>query len=236
MNGERYHKKYHYDKEVMKYVTPREAANTLGVSTRTLSRWSEEGKIKTIKTEAGQRRYDLAGYKEQKSLTTESFRSSTVLYARVSTSSQRDDLFRQTEALTSSYPGCEVVAEIGSGLNFRRRKLNAILERIINRDIQLLVVAHSYRLARFGFDLIEWLCERFGCKILVLYQQKYSRETELVQDMLSVVHCFSSRLYGLRKYEKKLRRDPEIPKQKTSLAEVDSQTSTQLCEKNSSLS
>jgi predicted site-specific integrase-resolvase len=124
-----------------------------------------------------------------------------------------------------------VITEIGSGLNFRRRKLNTILERIINGDIQLLVVAHKDRLARFGFDLIEWLCERFDCKIVVLYQQKYSPETELVQDILSVVHYFSSRLYGLRKYEKQLRADPEIQKQKTSLAEVDSKTSTQLCEK-----
>lgn len=199
----------------MPYVTPREAANALGVNPRTLARWSEDGKIKAIKTEAGQRRYDLASYLKQKSGITEPDRASTVLYARVSTSSQKDDLCRQTEALTTSYPGCEVVTEIGSGLNFRRRKLNAILERIIDGNIQCLVVAHKDRLARFGFDLIEWFCEKFGCKIVVLYPQKYSPETELVQDMLSVVHGFSSRLYGLRKYEKQLRTDPEIQKQKT---------------------
>lgn len=87
------------------------------------------------------------------------------------------------------------------GLNFKRRKLNAILEGIISGDIQCLVVAHKDRLARFGFDLIEWLCEKFDCKLVVLYQQKYSPQAELVQDVLSVVHCFSSRLYGLRKYE-----------------------------------
>ncbi|MFB8792747.1 MAG: IS607 family transposase [Microcoleus sp.] len=220
----------------MPYVTPREAANLLGVSTRTLARWSEDGKIPTFKTEAGQRRYDIAGYLKQKSDPTEPVRSSTILYARVSTSSQRDDLQKQIEALTTSYPGCEVITEIGSGLNFRRRKLNAILERIISGDIQLLVVAHKDRLARFGFDLIEWLCERFDCKIVVLYQQKYSPETELVQDMLSVVHCFSSRLYGLRKYEKKLRTYPEIQKQKTALAKIDSETNAQFCEENPGLS
>ena len=220
----------------MPYVTPREAANLLGVSTRTLARWSEDGKIPTFKTEAGQRRYDIARYLKQKSAPTEPTRSSTILYARVSTSSQRDDLQRQTEALTTSYPGCEVITEIGSGLNFRRSKLNAILERIISGDIQLLVVAHKDRLARFGFDLIEWLCERFDCKIVVLYQQKYSPETELVQDMLSVVHCFSSRLYGLRKYEKKLRADPEIQKQKTALTEIDSETNAEFCEENPGLS
>src|SRR4028118_352170 len=156
-----------------------------------------------------------AEYLKQKSGKTELARPSTVLYARVSTSSQRDDLKRQTEALTTSYPGSEVITEIGSGLNFRRRKLKAILERIISGDIQCLVVAHKDRLARFGFDLIEWLCEKFDCKLVVLYQQKYSPQAELVQDMLSVVHGFSSRVYGLRKYEKQLREDSRSEEQKT---------------------
>ncbi|XZO00726.1 MAG: IS607 family transposase [Microcoleus sp.] len=220
----------------MPYVTPREAANALGVNPRTLARWSEDGLIKVIKTPAGQRRYDIAEYLKQKSGTTELARPSTVLYARVSTSSQRDELKRQTEALTTSYPGCEVITEIGSGLNFRRRKLNTILERIIGGDIQCLVVAHKDRLARFGFDLIEWLCEKFDCKVVVLYQQKYSPETELVQDMLSVIHCFSSRLYGLRKYEKKIREDPEIQKQKTALTENDGEITAELYEESPSLS
>ncbi|XZO02378.1 MAG: IS607 family transposase [Microcoleus sp.] len=220
----------------MPYVTPREAANALGVNPRTLARWSEDGLIKVIKTPAGQRRYEIAEYLKQKSGTTELARPSTVLYARVSTSSQRDELKRQTEALTTSYPGCEVITEIGSGLNFRRRKLNTILERIIGGDIQCLVVAHKDRLARFGFDLIEWLCEKFDCKVVVLYQQKYSPETELVQDMLSVIHCFSSRLYGLRKYEKKIREDPEIQKQKTALTENDGEITAELYEESPSLS
>jgi predicted site-specific integrase-resolvase len=71
---------------------------------------------------------------------------------------------------------------------------------------------------------------------MVLYQQKYSPEAELVQDLLSVVHCFSSRLYGLRKYEKKLRADPEIQKQKTALPEICSETNAQFGEENSGLS
>jgi predicted site-specific integrase-resolvase len=85
-------------------------------------------------------------------------------------------------------------------------------------------------------SLIEWLCEKFDCKLVVLYQQKYSPQAELVQDMLSVVHCFSSRVYGLRKYEKQLRQDSEIQKQKTTLTEIDSEVSAELCEKNSGLS
>ncbi len=94
-------------------------------------------------------------------------------------------------------------------------------------DIQMLVVAHRDRLARFGFDLIEWLCSQFGCTVVVLYQQKHSPQTELVQDMLSIVHCFSARLYGLRKYEKQLRQDQEIQTQIQAQSEqVEVQTAT----------
>lgn len=208
----------------MSYVTPREAARLLGVNSRTLSRWEESGKIKAVKTPSGQRRYDIDSYiKEQSTGNTDEFATRTVLYARVSTHSQRDDLVRQTAALTERYPSGEVITEVGSGLNFRRRKLLAILERVIRGDIQMLVVAHKDRLARFGFELIEWLCEQFGCTVVVLYQQKHSPQTELMQDMLSVVHCFSSRLYGLRKYEKKLREDPEIQAQKAPLTQEDGQ-------------
>lgn len=199
----------------MQYVTPKQAARALGVHVKTLARWETEGKIKAVKTPAGQRRYDLEAYlKANPSTTTnDTTRTTTVLYARVSTNNQRNDLTRQAAALTERYPGCEVVTEVGSGLNFRRRKLLAILERVIRGDIQMLVVAHRDRLARFGFELIEWLCAQFGCTVVVLYQQKHSPQTELVQDMLSVVHCFSARLYGLRKYERKLREDQEIQTQ-----------------------
>jgi putative resolvase len=110
------------------------------------------------------------------------------------------------------------------------------LERIIGGDIQLLVVAHKDRIARFGLYFIEGLCEKFDCKIVVLYQQKYSPEIELAQDILSIVHCFSSRLYGGPKSEKKLRTDPEIQKQKTALTEIDGETNAQFCEESPGLS
>jgi predicted site-specific integrase-resolvase len=192
----------------MRYVTPKQAAQHLGVHPATLARWEREGKIFALKTAAGQRRYDLDAYLAS---TTDAVRDTrTVLYARVSTHSQRDDLNRQVEALAERYPGCEVITEVGSGLNFRRRKFLALLERVIAGDVTMLVVAHKDRLARFGFDLVEWLCGKNGCELLVLYQQKHSPQDELVQDMLSVIHCFSSRLYGLRKYEKKFREDAEL--------------------------
>src|SRR4028118_991367 len=196
-----------------KFVKPNEAANTLRVCLRTLRRWEAEGKINTIKTPSGQRRYDIEKFIKEES--EDGRRRATVIYARVSTRPQLGDLHRQVERLSTLYPSAEVIKEVAGGLNLRRKGLLSLLGRVLKGDVKVIVVAHKDRLARFGFDLIEWLCEIHDCKLVVLYQQKYSPQAELVQDMLSVVHGFSSRVYGLRKYEKQLREDSRSEEQKT---------------------
>lgn len=178
----------------MKYVTPKEAAQNLGVSVSSLRRWEAEGKVKSIRTPGGQRRYCIEEY--------ESEGKSIVCYARVSTHGQKDDLERQAEFLRSKYPRAEIITEIGSGLNFKRERFLSILERIHQRNVALLAVAYPDRLARFGFPLIEWLCEQCECKLVVLNESKLSPQEELIQDILSILHCFSARFYGLRKYQK----------------------------------
>lgn len=185
----------------MTYVTPKQAAKSLGVSVSSLRRWETEGKLKAIRTPGGQRRYLLEEVEAAASIART---VTTVCYARVSTHSQRDDLDRQLEFLRSRFPEAEFLSEIGSGLNFRRRKFLSILDGVFTGDIQRLVVAHPDRLVRFGFELVKWLCDKTGCELVVLNERKLSPEQELVQDMLSIVHCFSSRLYGLRKYHKQV--------------------------------
>jgi predicted site-specific integrase-resolvase len=201
----------------MKYVRPKEAASILGVAVSSLRRWEEEGKIKAIKTPSGHRRYSIKEIEQAADLP----RSiTTVCYARVSSHSQRDDLKRQIELLRSRFPEAEIISEIGSGLNFKRKRFRSILDRVLTCDIERLIVAHSDRLVRFGFELVKWLCERHECELLVLNDNKLSPEQELVQDMLSIIHCFSSRLYGLRRYKKeiqeKVREKPVQEEQKSS--------------------
>lgn len=186
----------------MTYVTPKQAAKSLGVSVSSLRRWENEGRLKAIRTPGGQRRYLLEEVEKAASVARTVI---TVCYARVSTHSQRDDLERQLEFLRSRFPEAEYISEVGSGLNFRRRKFLAILDRILAGDIQRLVVAHPDRLVRFGFELVKWLCERTKCELVVLNERKLSPEQELMADMLSIVHCFSSRLYGLRKYQQQVK-------------------------------
>lgn len=119
-----------------------------------------EGKIRTIRTPGGQRRFCVEEYEPEDN-------KQIILYARVSTASQKDDLKRQVNYLQSIYPKGELVTEIGSGLNFKRRKFLSILERILKNDISIQVIGYSDRLVRFGFPLIEWLCQKTECKLVV---------------------------------------------------------------------
>ena len=95
--------------------------------------------------------------------------------------------------------------EIGGGLNFRRRHFLRILDAVVLGRVERLIVAHRDRLCRFGFEMVEHLCRTHDCDLVVMNQESLSPEQEMVQDMLSIVHCFSARLYGLRNYRKSLR-------------------------------
>jgi putative resolvase len=191
-----------------KYVSPADAARTLGVNERTLRRWEKEQKIQAIRTVGGQRRYDITTF------TTKSVRR-TVIYARVSSPKQREDLQRQCDYLESKYPNSEIIAEIGGGLNYKRKKFLALLERVMQGDIERIVIAYKDRLARFGFDFFDWLCSLNSCEIVVLNQVELSPEREMVEDILAILHCFSARLYGLRKYKSEISKDQDLPRAET---------------------
>lgn len=213
----------------MQHVTPKEAAKILGVHVSSLRRWENEGKLRAIRTPGGQRRFILSQVEKVAGIP-RTIR--TVCYGRVSTHSQQDDLQRQLEHLRSRYPEAEIISEVGSGLNFKRKKFLSILERIIDGDIQRLVVAHPDRLVRFGFELVKWLCTKFECELLVLNDRKLSPEAELVQDILSIIHCFSSRLYGLRKYKSTIKEEL----QKESTTQGIDKAVTEQCIENQALS
>ena len=140
---------------------------------------------------------------------TEIEKGETVLYARVSTNSPKEDLKHQQEYLGSNYPGCRCISDIGSGLNFKRRKFIRLMEQVSTREIDTIVVAHKDRLARFGFDLIEWFCHLNSCQIVVLNNSYKTPHQELMDDFMSIMHCFSSKLYFLRRYEKQIRSEKD---------------------------
>lgn len=129
---------------------------------------------------------------------------SVILYARVSTSQQKPELEKQIDYLGQNFPSTRCIFEIGSGMNFKRKKFISLMESVAKNEIKEIVIAHKDRLVRFGFEFIEWFCTLHNCKITVLNNSSSSPIVELMQDFLSIIHCFSSRLYFLRKYEKQI--------------------------------
>ncbi len=133
----------------------------------------------------------------------------TIAYTRVSSQAQKPDLDNQVNLLqqfcaASGIIVNEFIKEIGGGLNFSRPKFLKVIDGIITGRIECLVIAHKDRLARFGFELINHLCETHNCKLVIMDNEAVSPKQEMIQDMLAIVHCFSGRLYGLRNYRKAL--------------------------------
>ena len=120
--------------------------------------------------------------------------------AGVSSAKQRGDLGRQVAQMRELYPDAEIVTDVAGGLNWQRKGLLSILERLHRGDKLDVVVAHRDRLARFGFELIEWLVVQNGGTVLVLNQPDASPESELTEDLLAILDTFSCRMHGLRPY------------------------------------
>lgn len=174
-------------------LPPRKASAILGVHISTLKRWDASGKIPTIRTPGGQRLYDVSKFigastDKQSPLT-------NVIYCRVSSRGQTSDLERQKSALQSRYPQHLLISDIASGLNNRRRGLQTILELAMSRNLGELVVTNRDRLSRFGFDIIEKVVRFNGGHILVLNSIGSTPKDELVEDITSILHVFSCRIY-----------------------------------------
>lgn len=104
--------------------------------------------------------------------------------------------------------------DIGSGLNFKRKNFNELLDEVENDKIGKIVIAHKDRFVRFGFDWFYKFCEKHNCKILVINDERLSPEEEIIKDLVSIVQMFSSKVYGLRKYKKEVRNE-KSPQNKT---------------------
>ena len=191
----------------MVYIPSRKAAAALGLHPQTLRRYASQGKIPYYRNSAGQRLYDVDTYLHGIA------EPATICYCRVSSAKQRGNLNRQIAQMQDLYPDAEVVTDIAGGLNWQRRGLLSILERLHRGDKLELVVAHRDRLARFGFELIEWLVQQNGGSVVVLNQSDASPEAELTEDLLAILHTFSCRMHGLRRYRSAIAQDQGLSEQ-----------------------
>ena len=185
-----------------------EASELLGVSITTLRRWDKAGLLVAERTPAGHRKYDISKIDPNLLHGVESVSRKTVAYARVSSHDQKDDLERQTQVLElyCARQGWqfEIIKDLGSGMNYRKKGLKRLLDDILNNQIGRLVLTHKDRLLRFGAELVFALCEARNVEVVIINQgENLSFEEELAQDVLEIITVFSARLYGSRSKKNK---------------------------------
>ena len=199
----------------MKVYRIHEMAEKLGVSIKTLQRWDNTGKLPARRTPSNQRYYTEDQYLDYMGMSVEKPHRKVVAYARVSSRNQKDDLknqidFIRTFANAKGIILDECIKDIGSGLNYNRPKWNELLQAVMRDEIATIYVTYKDRFIRFGFEWFENLCKQHQTEIIVLNHEETSPDQELVEDLTSIVHVFSCRLYGLRKYKKVIKEDKEI--------------------------
>lgn len=187
----------------MSYYTIGEFSKKVGLSISTLRNWDSDGKLKPAYVTAGGHRYysdeqlnRLMGIKLDKQ------EKITIGYARVSSHKQKDDLKRQIECLkmymiAKGY-SFEIIEDIGSGIDYNKKGLNELINKITNREVDKIVILYKDILLGFGFEIIENLCNKYGTKIEIIDNTEKSEEQELVEDLVQIITVFSCKLQGKR--------------------------------------
>jgi predicted site-specific integrase-resolvase len=219
-----------------RYYKIAEACEIFGVKEGILRRWDKEGHIKTIRTPGGMRLFDISSI-DQTTLSKKIKKEEPVviLYSRVSSRKQNDDLVRQQEYLRNNIPDkysratVDEISDIGSGINFKRPGLLQILGRVKEGEISTIIVASRDRLARFGVELIEWMCAQYATKILVLDSEDSTPESELGKDLMAIVQVYCCRWNGRRRYSKNKDKSTEVETSSNNGTETSSESVGRLC-------
>ena len=190
-------------KNKLEYVKASTARKMYQVSDTTLLRWRREGTIQYIKTPSGRSLYGIPQDKSSPAIIPDSVEKQKICYCRVSSNKQKDDLQRQIGFMRSRYPNHTIISDVGSGINWKRSGLKTLLGQAMRGQLQEVVVAHRDRLCRFAFDLIRWILENNEVELVVLNDELKSSEQELADDLLSIIHVFSCRQMGKRRYKNK---------------------------------
>lgn len=179
-------------------------AKSLGVSIQTLRNWDKEGKLKpTYVTENGYRYYSedlLNKFRNIKNVN--KIKKKNILYARVSTKNQKDELNRQIDNLKqyaySKGYSFEIITDIGSGINYKKEGLLKMINLVECGEVDRIIVLYKDRLIRFGYDLIEYICKLNDTKIEIVDNSTISKKQELTEDLIQIITVFSNKLYGAR--------------------------------------
>jgi len=189
--------------------TPSQFAKQVGVSIKTIQKWDRIGVLPAKRTITNRRYYTDEDLALALGLPRMQKDRRTVAYCRVSSQAQKPDLQNQKAALQEycEQSGIQVdewIMEVGGGLNFERKQFLKLVDAILAGEVACVVLAHQDRLARLGYKLLVHLCRTHRCKLVVMNMETLSPEQELAQDLITITHCFSSRLSGLRNYRQAL--------------------------------
>lgn len=181
----------------------------IGVSTQTLRRWADEGKLipQYCLPNSKKRFYSkeqLNTFRINKNADIEKV---VVGYCRVSSKKQSDDLERQVENmktyLISNGKPFKIIKDIGSGINYKKDGLLELLNMVVEGTVEKIVVLYKDRLVRFGFELIEEICKLYNVKIEIIDNSEKDDEKEFVEDIIQIITVYSAKLNGKRKYKTK---------------------------------
>ena len=193
----------------------KEACELLGVHIKTLQKWDREGKIKCVRTIGGKRRVPESEIKQILGIKDKEQRK-IIGYVRVSSNTQKDDLERQMDMIKSYARdlnwNVEILKDIGSGLNEKRKNYKKLLKMVINREVEKVIITYSDRLTRFGFETLKEFFKSYGTEIIVINKKYRTPQEELVEDLITIIPHFAGKLYGMRshKYKKLTKTIQEI--------------------------
>ena len=188
----------------MKYYSIGEFANRIGKTIQTLRNWDKKNILKPSHvTQGGTRYYSQEQLNHFLGLKSEKHINKKIIgYCRVSSHKQKDALERQIENVkTYMYAKgyqFEIITDIGSGINYNKKGLNQLIDMVTNSEVEKIVVLCKDRLIRFGYELIENLCNKFGTTIEIIDNTEKTEQQELVEDLVQIVTVFSCRLQGKR--------------------------------------
>lgn len=184
------------------YYSINEFSKILGVSAQTLRNWDNSGKLHPHHTSSNGYRYYSHEQLNQVMNIKLNLDRKVIGYCRVSSNKQRDDLERQIQNmktyLTAQGRPFEIISDIGSGINYKKKGLKELLKLITQNKVDKVVVLYEDRLLRFGYELVEYLASLYNCEIEIIDNTEKSEQQELVEDLVQIITVFSCKLQGKR--------------------------------------
>jgi predicted site-specific integrase-resolvase len=183
----------------LEFVNMKDAEKILGLSKSTLRTYEKEGKIETIRSDTGWRKFNVKKYLLDNNIEVKEKVKKNIIYCRVSSYDRKEDLARQVNVLQNKYPLYEVITDIASGINFKRKGLKKIIKMAIANELNEVVITYKDRLCRIGYELIEFLLKDYSnAKITIENTEEKNINEEITQDLIEIITVYSSKLHGRR--------------------------------------